>query len=360
MATKMLRPNVGLYVATADAFAVWSAPTLAEITSATKVFNISPAVTDDYTLNQTESSTDNSLAIVDNADVQTPTYFNYEASMDIFRDANPDADSVYNKAYDLFSVVDTKYYLIKRVGKAHDAAFEAGDEISIYGVRTDFPIDIVGDGEMIRMGARFLVTGEVAINATVGAGTASTGPELKALVGTKSTSNGKISVYWVPLSNLSGTEDEFLAEPSVADMTASGSLNLTEAIAFDGYDLGSTDSNRIEDRGIVDTTSVESRGFAQFSGNLTFFRGVTSETSGAYYDAYEAFKASTDGSRPVGFLVTRINVDHGTDLAADQIVSVYKFIADAFMDDTEGEDSVKFMVNFMPQGKVAVNATTVA
>lgn len=360
MATKMLRPNVGLYVAASDAFTDWTAPTLAEITDATKVFNISPAVTDDYTLNQTESSTDTSLAVVDNADVQTPTYFNYEASMDIFRDANAGADSVYNKAYSLFSTVDTKYYLIKRVGKAHDAAFAEGDEISIYGVRTDFPIDIVGDGEMIRMGARFLVTGEVAINASVGAGTAGAGPELKSLVGTKSTSNGKISVYWVPDANVTGTEDDFLADPSIADMAASGSLDLTEAIAFDGYDLGSTDSNRIEDRGIVDTTSVESRGFAQFSGNLTFFRGVTSETSGAYYDAYEAFKASTDGSRPTGFLVTRINVDHTTALAVGQTVSVYKFIADAFMDDTEGEDSVKFMVNFMPQGKVSVNATTVA
>ena len=40
MATKLLRPNVGIYVATADAFADWTAPTLTEITSATKVFNI--------------------------------------------------------------------------------------------------------------------------------------------------------------------------------------------------------------------------------------------------------------------------------------------------------------------------------
>lgn len=360
MATKMLRPNVGLYVAASDAFSDFTAPTLDEITNAAKVFNISPAVTDDYTLNQTESSTDTSLAVVDNADVQTPTYFNYEASMDIFRDANPNADSVYNKAYTLFNTVDTKYYLIKRVGKAHDAAFAAGDEISVYGVRTDFPYDIVGDGEMIRCAARFLVTGEVAINVAVAAGTAGAGPELKSIVGTKSTSNGKISVYWVPDANITGTEDDFLADPSVADMTDSGSLDLTEAIAFDGYNLGSTDSNRIEDRGIIDTTSVESRGFAQFSGSLTFFRGVTSESSGSYYDAYEAFKASTDGSRPSGFLVTRVNVEHTTALAVGQTVSVYKFIADAFMDDTEGEDSVKFMVNFMPQGKVAVNSTTVA
>lgn len=360
MATKMLRPNVGIYVAAADAFADWSAPTLEELTDATKVFNISPAVTDDYTLNQTESDSDDSLAIVDNADVQTPTYFNYEASLDCFRDENLAADSVYNKAYDLFKTADVEYFLIKRIGYAHDEAFAEGQEISVYGVRTDFPIDIVGDGEMIRLGARFLVTGKITINYAVPAGTAGSGPELKSTVGTKSTSNGKIKVYWVPLSNLSGTEDEFLAAPKVADMEASGSVDLTEAIAFDGFDLGANDSNRIEDRSILDTTQVESRGFAQFTGNLTMFRGITSESTGAYYEAYEAFKASTDGTRPNGFLVMRCNVPASTALAATQTVSAFKFIADAFMDDTEGEDSVKFMVNFAPQGKVNVQVATIA
>lgn len=360
MATKMLRPNVGIYVAASDAFADFSAPTLTEITNATKVFNISPAVTDDYTLNMTESDSDNSLAIVDSADVQTPTYSNYEASLDGFRDENLTATSVYNKFRDLFSTADVKYYLIKRVGKAHSAAFAAGDEVSVYGVKTDFPVDLVGDGEMIRLGARFLVTGEVAVNVVVGAGTAGTGPELVATVGTKSTANGKIKVYFVPVANVSGTEDAFVTGPSVADIEAAGSIDLTEAIAWDGYELGSSDSNKIDDRGIVDTGQVQTRGFAQFSGSLTFFRGVTSETTGAFYDAYEAFKAATDGTRPVGFLVTRINVPTTTALAAGQKVNVFKFIADAFMDDTEGEDSVKFMVNFAPQGKLGVNVTAAA
>jgi hypothetical protein len=47
-------------------------------------------------------------------------------------------------------------------------------------------------------------------------------------------------------------------------------------------------------------------------------------------------------------------------LDEDQEVSAYKFIADAFMDNTEGEDSVKFMVNFAPQGKLGVNVATAA
>lgn len=357
MATKMLRPNVGLYVATSDAFADWTAPTLTEITDATDVFNISPAVTDDYTLNMTDSESDNSLSIIDNADVQTPTYHNYEASLDGFRDSNLAADSVYNKFRDLFEAPDVKYYLIKRVGKAHDAAFAAGDEISIYGVKTDYPIDIVGDGEMVRMGARFLTTGEVKVNVAVAAGTAGAGPELKGTVGTKMTSNGSVRVDWIDLANISD-EDSFLAGPD--ETTLNDGLNLTEAIAWDGYDLGANDSNKIDDRSLIDEGQVQSRGFAQFSGSLTFFRGITSETSGAYYDAYEAFKAATDGSRPEGYLVTRIGVAPSTDHAAGQIVSVFKFIADAFMDGTDGEDSVKFMVNFAPQGRLGVRVTTVA
>jgi hypothetical protein len=358
MPTKLLRPNVGIYVATADAFANYAAPTLTEITAATKVFNISPAVTDDYTLNMTDSESDDSLAIVDNASVQTPTYFNYEASLDGFRDENPSATSVYNKFRELFEAPDVKYYLIKRVGYAHDAAFAAGQTVSVYGVKTDFPVELLGDGEMIRDGARFLTTGEVAVNVAVGAGTAGSGPALAATVGTKSTANGKIKVYWVPVANITGTEDAWVAAPDVTDFAASGSVDLTSAIAWDSYELGSTDSNAIDDRGIVDTGAVQERGFAQFAGSLMFFRGITSETSGAYYNAFEAFKAATDGSRPVGFLVTRVGLPTSTALAAGQTVSAYKFIADAFMDNTEGEDSVKFMVNFAPQGKLGVNVTT--
>ena len=352
--TKMLRPNVGIYVATADAFANWTAPTLTEITAAAKVFNISPAVTDDYTLNMTDSQADTSLSIIDNADVQTPTYTNYEASLDVFRDANLSATSVYNKALDLFDTADVKYYLIKRVGKTHEAAFEAGDEVSIYGVKTDFPVDILGDGEMVRLGARFLTTGEVRVNVAVGSGTAGSGPALAATVGTKMVSNAKIRVDWVDISDVTD-EDEFVTEPSAAIIA--GGVNLTNAIAWDSYDLGTQDSNKIDDRGIVDEGQVQTRGFAQFTGSLMFFRDADPEADSDYNDVYETFKAATDGSRPEGYLVTRVGVAAGTAHASGQIVSVFKFIADAFADNTEGEDSVKYMVNFMPQGKLGVRVT---
>ena len=348
----MLRPNVGIYVAAADAFADWKAPTLAEITSATKVFDISQGVTDDYTLNQTDSQSDNSLSIVDNADVTTPTYYNYEASLDGFRDENLTATSVYNQFRDLFKAPDVKYYLIKRVGVTHDADFVAGQEINIFGVKTDFPVELTGDGEMIRMGARFLTTGEVAVNVAIAAGTAGAGPALAATVGTKSTSNGKIKVTWVPIADITD-EAAFITSPM--DTILNGGIDLTAAVAWDGYELGAADSNKIDDRSIIDEGQVQVRGFAQFSGKLTFFREADLEdTEGLYAIARETFKAATDGTRPQGYLVTRINKAAAGTYVGGDIVSVYKFIADAYMDNTEGEDSVKFMVNFAPQGKLGV------
>lgn len=363
MATKLLRPNVGIYVATSDAFggaditaANWQ-PTLAQITDATKVFDISPAITDNYTLNMTDSDVDNSLAIVDNASVSTPTMYNYEASLDGFRDAGT-GTSFYNKFKELFAdaAVGTKYYLVKRIGKGHDAAFATGDLVSVYGVTTDYAMDIVADGAMIMQGARFFTTGEVAVNVPVGTGTAGTGPwpTTDTAIGTKIQSNGNLAVYWVPVAEVAD-EATFLATPD--ETTILAGTNLTAAIAWDGYTLGSTESNKIDDKSIVDKANAQNRGFAQFSGQLTFFRGITSETTGAYADAFNLFKAATD-ARVGGYMVTRVGAGNGP-IAADDVVSVYKFIADAITDNTEGEDSVKFGVTFQPQGQLSINKTVI-
>lgn len=358
MPTKLLRPNVGIYVAASDAFANWAAPTLAELTAPTKVFNISQAIADNYTLNMTDSDVDNSLSVTDNAQVDTPTLYNYEASLDGFRDASLSASSVYNKFRDLFATaaVGTKYYLIKRIGKAHDAAFATTDLISIFGVTTDNPVEIVADGAMIMLGARFLTTGEVKVNIAPASGTAGAGPALASTIGTKMQSNANIAVYWVPGSAVSN-EATFLATPSAAIINDDG-INLTTAIAWDGYELGATDSNKIDDKGISDAANAQSKGFSQFSASLTFFRGITSETTGAYYDAFQTFKAATAGHAN-GYLVTRIGAGTGA-IAANDKVNVFKFTADSAMDDTEGEDSVKFMVKFLPQGLLGLFKTAAA
>src|SRR5690625_6940169 len=86
MATKMLRGYVTIWAAYPEAFANPAEPTAAEINNEDLVFNISCAIEDSYTLNMVGSDTDDSISICDIGDVQTPTFQNYEASLDGFRD----------------------------------------------------------------------------------------------------------------------------------------------------------------------------------------------------------------------------------------------------------------------------------
>lgn len=169
MAQKMLRGNVTIVAADPEAFADPAAPTATELNNATLVYNISCAITDDYTLNMTESDTDDSRSICDIGQVATPTFFNYEASLDGFRDADLDATGVYNLFRDLFRAPDVPYILIKRIGGANNTPFAVGDTISMYEVNTDYPVDIVEDGSPIMFGARFKSTGNLNVNYEVAA-----------------------------------------------------------------------------------------------------------------------------------------------------------------------------------------------
>jgi hypothetical protein len=54
-------------------------------------------------------------------------------------------------------------------------------------------------------------------------------------------------------------------------------------------------------------------------------------------------------------LTVRVNKAASSVYAASDVVSIYKFTADAVMENTEGEDAIKFMVNFAPQGKLGKN-----
>ena len=167
MATKLLRANVAIYAAYPEAFANPAEPTAAELNDETFVKNISCAIEDSYTLNMTDSDTDDSISICDIGDVQTPTFQNYEASLDGFRDVDLTYEGVYNLFFNLFKAIDVPYILVKRIGKPQDEPWVPGDIASMYEVRTDNPVDLIGDNEMIRLGARFKPTGNVNTNVDV-------------------------------------------------------------------------------------------------------------------------------------------------------------------------------------------------
>ncbi len=166
MTQKMLRGNVTILAAAPEAFADPATPTADEL-NGPLVWNISCAIADDYTLNMAESDTDDSRSICDIGSVATPTFYNYEASLDGFRDADPDADGLYNLFRDLFRAADVPYILVKRIGGVNTKPFEVGDTVSMYGVNTDYPVDVVEDGSPIMFGARFKSTGDLNVNYTV-------------------------------------------------------------------------------------------------------------------------------------------------------------------------------------------------
>lgn len=161
---KLLRANVRITAHYPEAFANISAPTVAELNNPLFGHNISCAIEDSYTLNQTDSDTDDSMSVCDIGNVETATFINYEASLDGFRDADVLANGVYNLFWRLFKVKGIPYVLVKRIGKPNDKAYAIGDRVSLFSVETDNPADLVDDTSMIRLGARFKPTGGANIN----------------------------------------------------------------------------------------------------------------------------------------------------------------------------------------------------
>ena len=171
---KMLRGTVTILLAYPEYAVNPLAPTAAELNArfawspataqANMVFNVSCATADDYTLNQTDSDTDDTRTVCDTAAVQTPTYQNYEGSLDFLRDKSVTDQGLFNLAAELTRGADKPLYAIKRIGKSNSAAFAIGGEVSIYGFTTDYPQDIVESGALLMHGARFKPNGKFASN----------------------------------------------------------------------------------------------------------------------------------------------------------------------------------------------------
>lgn len=174
--TKLLRGHFSVYAFFPEAVADWSDLSAAELTAALGNglgFDISCALTDDSVdINLTDSDTDDSISICDIGNVSTPTFFNYNVSFDSFRNGPASVNApvaVYEIPVDLFSTADRPFYIVKRIGPAQGTAFAAGQEVSVFGVNTDYPTDVLGDGENILFGSRFKANGQVYTNAELGA-----------------------------------------------------------------------------------------------------------------------------------------------------------------------------------------------
>lgn len=131
MAKKMLNPNTTLWAIEADD--VTDIMQLDAETLNTDALNFSCAVVRGYTLNPTDSDTDDSASICDSGNVENRLYDNYEGEFTMFRDADvEDATSVFNQAFEWFKEPDKVFYIVRRVGKKNTAPAVAGDEVEAF------------------------------------------------------------------------------------------------------------------------------------------------------------------------------------------------------------------------------------
>lgn len=161
---KMMSPKTTIWWVT-DAAYNPNAPSAALLTAAK---NISCAIVNGYTVNPTESDTDDSKSICDAANVQTPTFRNYEGSITFFRDSDvTNIVSDYGKAFAFFRTKGTTGYIVRRLGKLSSVAAAAGDVVSSFKFINDNPQDVVNEGGPIQFTVPFLPQGDMALYKTV-------------------------------------------------------------------------------------------------------------------------------------------------------------------------------------------------
>ena len=129
------------------------------------MFNISWAITDDsFTANVADSDTDDTRTIRQVGQTQNPTFQNYEVSFDVLRDEDLMAQGVFNLAFELFIAPDRPFWIVTRQGEIPTEPFRVGQDIKMFGVTTDNPVDVVDDNSMLKFGPRFKNTGELHVN----------------------------------------------------------------------------------------------------------------------------------------------------------------------------------------------------
>ena len=84
------------------------------------------------------------------------------------------------------------------------------------------------------------------------------------MANTKVQSSGNILVRWAGPGFAANWK-----KPTVAEVNAT--LDVTDSVSWSDFSFGNQASNQVSDPSIADTGNVQTRGFAQFGGTLSFF-----------------------------------------------------------------------------------------
>jgi len=169
---RLVRANVGYYIALPEALPTFGTTGVVTTTQLNSdlVYDVTCALTEaDTSFSLDDSETDDELTFCSVGNEVTPTTRNATAVFTFLRDASKSADTVFNLARDLMSYPDVNYVLIERLFKPNTAAFAVGDQVSMIGVSSDLPVDVIADGANVKGTQNWVSNGDINWNYTVAA-----------------------------------------------------------------------------------------------------------------------------------------------------------------------------------------------
>lgn len=170
------------------------------------------------------------------------------------------------------------------------------------------------------------------------------------MANTKVTSGGNLIMRW----GLAGFAANW-KKPTVAEVNAT--LDITDSVAWADLSFGAQASNQVSDPSIADTGNVQTRGFAQFGGAISFYYPRTyNNAADANSNTFEAL----DVPGTTGYVLVKADgaiTPAGTRTAtAGDFWDIYKVMTDGWADVVTGETGFKYTITFLPQGDLWVNA----
>ena len=165
---RLYNPAVRIWLAFPEAFADWQNPTAAEMnanpTNALDglIFNITCAVNQDgTTFDLGDSDTDDSLTFCQVAGAQNPTSYNPDITLEIERSKDPLQANTANLAFGLMAWKGIELFAVMSLGREPGAAVASRDRLKMARVALDFPTDVLGTGENVRLTQAFAQRGDV-------------------------------------------------------------------------------------------------------------------------------------------------------------------------------------------------------
>ena len=165
---KLMAPNIRIDWYPEGHFADIQNPTVEELNSG---YNLSCAIVTGYTLDFTDSNTEDTTTIFDDFTSESILNHSYEADLQFFlapRDSIAGNEEAYRKAEELFYVdQNPKGYLAKRFGFPGDSKYVGNQKVDLFLLQADLPKVLSEEDNPVLLNIRFLPQGEAVSGVTV-------------------------------------------------------------------------------------------------------------------------------------------------------------------------------------------------